>query len=205
MARSFDGPRDWFTKLWIRFYRGSFLSVERFDKDEPSSEVYWFDGDGTTLGQATLVGTIILNKPVLEELSDQAAELVYRHERGHFGRHPVFRGLFVLAFILGVLGPYYFLKSLAFWVLVPFGFPVTPVALLTGAAVVMMVTFLVAFWFEELAADLHALRTLGEDAFLTGYDEIRSGGGSNLWGRIQVTLLYPSAKTVVKVNRFLEE
>lgn len=72
----------------------------------------------------------------MDNLSDEAAELIYRHERGYIDRLLVFRGLFYGMVLNGILGIYYLLKSLGYSLLIPFGMPATFVGLYiyTGAS-----------------------------------------------------------------------
>lgn len=80
---------DRFTRLFARLYHGSVESVGKFNGFTSEGDVYWFPGDSAMFGQATPVGTIILNKDRLENLSYEAAELVYRHKQGHLERPPL--------------------------------------------------------------------------------------------------------------------
>jgi Zn-dependent protease with chaperone function len=195
--------RDRFTRAFARFYHGPIEAVESFNGYTSDEEVYWFESDSAAFGQATPIGTIILNKKRMENLSHEAAELVYRHERGHLDRLPVFRGLFYGMVFNGVLGIYYLLKSLGYSLLIPFGMPATPVGLLAGVSLLMILAFVVTVRLEELAADLHALQTLGEEEFLDAYDEISAEGSDTLHNQIITALLYPRLNNVIRVQRFL--
>jgi Zn-dependent protease with chaperone function len=195
--------RDRFTRLFARVYHGPVESVGSFNGHSSEDDVYWFSSDSAAFGQATPVGTIILNKDRMENLSDEAAELVYRHERGHLDRLPVFRGLFFGMVFNGVLGIYYLLKSLGYSLLIPFGVPVEPVALLAGVSLLMIVLFVATVRLEELAADLHAIREIGEKEFLDAYDEISEESSKSLHNRVVTALLYPKLGTVVRVHRLL--
>jgi len=184
-------------------YHGPVESVGNFNGFTDEEDVYWFESDSAAFGQATPVGTIILNKNRVEDLSHEAAELVYRHEQGHLNRLPVLRGLFWGMVLNGAFGIYFLLKSLGYSLLIPFGFPVEPVAVVGGVSVLMILALVVTVRLEELAADLHALQELGEKEFLDAYDEISDKGSDSLHNRILVTLLYPQLNNVVRVNRLL--
>lgn len=203
VERVSDRFRDWFTRAFARVYHGPVESVGSFNGFTDEDDVYWFDSDSAAFGQATPVGTIILNKQRMENLSDEAAELVYRHERGHLDRLPVFRGLFWGMVLNGVVGIYYLLKSLGYSLLIPFGMPVEPVAMLAGVSLAFIVLMTVTIRLEELAADLHALQDLGEDEFLGAYDEISDEGSDSLHNRVITALLYPRLNNVIRVHRFL--
>lgn len=195
--------QDWFTRLFARLYHGPIESVGTFNGDSSEDDVYWFSSDSAAFGQTTPVGTIILNRKRMENLSDEAAELVYRHERGHLDRLPVFRGLFYGMVFNGVLGIYYLLKSLGYSLLIPFGVPVEPIALLAGVSLVMVLAFVLTVRVEELAADLHALREFGEQEFLDAYDEISEEGSDSMHNQIVTALLYPRLNNVIRFHRFL--
>jgi len=203
VERVSDRFRDWFTRAFARVYHGPVESVGSFNGFTDEDDVYWFDSDSAAFGQATPVGTIILNKQRMENLSDEAAELVYRHERGHLDRLPVFRGLFWGMVLNGVVGIYYLLKSLGYSLLIPFGMPVEPVAMLAGVSLAFIVLMTVTIRLEELAADLHALQDLGEDEFLDAYDEISDEGSDSLHNQVITALLYPRLNNVIRVHRFL--
>ncbi len=198
-----DAFRDRFTRAFARFYHGPIESVGSFNGHTSEEDVYWFDSDSAAFGQATPVGTIILNKQRMQNLSEEAAELVYRHERGHLNRLPLLRGLFYGMVINGVIGIYYLLSSLGYSLLIPFGMPIEPIAMLAGVSLLLILAFVMTVRLEELAADLHALRALGEEEFLSAYDEISSESSQSLHNEVAKFLLYPSLKNVVRVHRFL--
>lgn len=195
--------QDRFTRAFARFYHGPIQSVGSFNGHTSDDDVYWFDSDSAAYGQVTPVGTIILNKQRIENLSDEAAELIYRHEQGHLNRLPVFKGLFYGMVLNGALGIYYLLKSLGYSLLIPFGMPAEPVGLLAGVSLLLILVFVVTVRLEELAADLHALRELGEEEFMNAYDEISETGSDTLFNQIITALLYPRLNNVVRIKRFL--
>lgn len=203
-----EGPldtfRDRFTRAFARFYHGPIESVESFNGYTSDDDIYWFDSDSAVFGQATPVGTIILNKQRISEVSDEAAELIYRHEQGHIDRLPVFRGLFYGMVLNGAFGIYFLLKSLGYSLLIPFGMPVESVGLLTAVSLLMILAFVVTVRLEELAADLHALREVGEEEFLGTYDEISDESTDTLHNKIITMLLYPRLNNVVRVHRLLK-
>jgi len=178
-------------------------SVDSFNGYSDEDEVYWFHSDSAAFGQATPVGTIVLNKQRMERLSDKAAELVYRHEQGHLNRLPVFRGLFWGMVLNGAIGIYYFLQSLGYSLLIPFGVPVKPVAMLAGVSLILILLMAVAARLEELAADLHAFQSLGEEEFLEAYAEITDQGSDSIHVQIVNRIQYTDPVNVVKVNRFI--
>lgn len=195
--------RDRFTRVFARFYYGPIESVNTFNEYTSEEEVYWFDSESAVFGQATPVGTIILNKRKMQNLSDEAAELVYRHEQGHLDRRPVFRGLFYGMVLIGVLGIYYLFKSLHYSFLIPFGVPVESVGLLGSVSLSMILAFVVTVRVEELAAELHALKELGEEGFRDAHDEISETGDTTLHNQIIKILLYPRLNNVVRVHKLL--
>lgn len=203
VERASDRFRDWFTRAFARLYHGPVESVDSFNGYSDEADVYWFKNDSAAFGQATPVGTIILNKQRMENLSDEAAELVYRHEQGHLDRLPVFKGLFWGLVLNGAIGIYYFLQSLGYSLLIPFGVPVEPVAMLAGVSLMFILLMTVAVRLEELAADLHALQSLGEEEFLDAYDEISDEGSDSFHIRIMNRIQYSDPENVVKVHRFL--
>ena len=203
VERASDKFRDWFTRTFVRLYHGPVESVGSFNGYSDENDVYWFDSDSAAFGQATPVGTIVLNKQRMERLSDEAAELVYRHEQGHLNRLPVFRGLFWGMVLNGAIGIYYFLQSLGYSLLIPFGAPVKQVAMLAGVYMMLIILMAVAARLEELAADLHALQSLGEEEFLEAYAEITDKGSNSLHVRVVNRIQYTDPENVVKVNRFL--
>jgi len=103
----------------------------------------------------------------------------------------------------GAVGIYYLLKSLGYSLLIPFGVPVQPVAIVAGVSLLMILALVVTIRLEELAADLHALRELGQEEFLNAYDEISDKGSDSLHNRVLVALLYPRLSNVIRANRFL--
>ncbi|WP_313694299.1 hypothetical protein [Halorarum halobium] len=201
--RAVERFRDRFTRLFAWFYHSPVESVGSFNGYSDEEDVYWCSSDSAAFGQATPVGTIILNKQRMEDLSEEASELVYRHEQGHLNRLPVFRGLFWGMVINGAVGIYYFLQSLGYSLLIPFGVPVEPVAMLAGVSLMLVLLMAVAARLEEVAADLHALQSLGEEAFLDAYDEISDEGSDSLHVRIVNRIQYSDPEDVVKVHRFL--
>lgn len=203
VERALDKFRNLFTRAFVRFYHGPVESVGSFNGYSEEEDVYWFDSNSAVLGQATPVGTIVLNKQRIERLSDEAAELVYRHEQGHLNRLPVFRGLFWGMVLNGAFGIYYFLQGLGYSLLIPFGVPVKPVAMLTGVSLMFILLMAVATRLEELAADLHALQSLGEERFLEAYAEITDESNDSLHVRIVNWIQYTDPENVVKINRFL--
>lgn len=196
--------QDRFARVFARIYHEPMQSVESFNGCASTDGVYWFDSDSAVFGQAAPVGTILLNKQRLEELSNEAAELIYRHEQGHLDRLPVFKGLFYGMVSNGVFGIYYLLKSLGYSSLIPFGMPAKPIGLLAGVSLLLILASVVAVRLEELAADLHALRELGEEEFMTAYDEVSEASSNTLHNRIITALLYPRLNNVVRTQRLLD-
>jgi Zn-dependent protease with chaperone function len=184
-------------------YHGPVESVSSFNGYSDDQDVYWFESDSAAFGQTTPVGTIILNKQRMDTLSDEAAELVYQHEQGHLNRLPVFRGLFWGLVLNGAIGIYYFLQSLGYSLLIPFGVPVEQVAMLAGVSLIFIVVMAGAARLEELAADLYALRSLGEEEFLTAYDEISEESSDSLHVRVVNQIQYTDPENVVKFHRLL--
>ncbi|WP_049969035.1 M48 family metalloprotease [Haloferax prahovense] len=195
--------RDLFTRVFARLYHGPVESVSSFNGYSDDQDVYWFESNSAAFGQATPVGTIILNKQRMDNLSDEAAELVYRHEQGHLNRLPVFRGLFWGLILNGAIGIYYFLQSLGYSLLIPFGVTIEPVAMMVGVSLILILLMVGAARLEELAADLYALRSMGEEEFLTAYDEISEEGSDSLHVRIVNQIQYTDPENVVKFHRFL--
>lgn len=195
--------RDLFTRAFARMYHGPVESVSSFNGYSDDQDVYWFESDSAAFGQTTPVGTIILNKQRMDTLSDEAAELVYQHEQGHLNRLPVFRGLFWGLVLNGAIGIYYFLQSLGYSLLIPFGVPVEQVAMLAGVSLIFIVVMAGAARLEELAADLYALRSLGEEEFLTAYDEISEESSDSLHVRVVNQIQYTDPENVVKFHRLL--
>ena len=64
-----DRFRDWFTRAFARLYHGPVESVGSFNGFTDEEDVYWFESDSAAFGQATPVGTIILNRNRVEDLS----------------------------------------------------------------------------------------------------------------------------------------
>lgn len=196
--------QDHFTRAFAKFYHSQIEDVGSFNGYTSEEDVYWFDSNSATFGQATPVGTIILNKQRMDGLSDEAAELVYRHEKGHVNRLPVFKGLFYGMLFNGAVGVYYLLKSLGYTLLIPFGMPAEPIGVILGVSLLMLFAFLLTARLEELAADLHALRDIGEEEFLDAYDEISKEASNALHIRLIKALIYPRLNNVIRVHRLLK-
>lgn len=203
VERASDWFQYWFTRAFARLYHGPIESVGSFNGYSDEEDVYRFESDSAAFGQATSVGTITLNRQRIENLSGDAAELVYRHEQGHLNRLPVFRGLFWGLVLNGAIGIYYLLQSLGYSLLIPFGVPVEPVAMLAGVSLMFILLMTGATRVEELAADLYALQSLDEGTFLDAYDEISDEGSDSVHIRIVNRIQYSDPENVVRVHHFL--
>lgn len=192
--------QDRLTRLHARVYHGPIESVSSFTGEE-GDKVYWFSGESPAFGQATLVGTIILNESRIQELSETAANLVYQHEKGHLVRRPEFRGLFIGMLVICAYASYHLFKSLLYLPQVLNGAPITPFVTLAGVSASLIGLFMIAFWLEELTADLHAIKELGESEFVEAYEVISEKSDNSVTTKLIVEVLYPSVPTVVKAHR----
>jgi Zn-dependent protease with chaperone function len=190
------------TRLYARVYFGPVEAVQEYEtRTGDSVPVFWFSDDSSMFGQATVFRTVILNRSKMSALSDRAREYVVQHELGHLKRRPigkgVFWGLLVACFVL-------FLQALeVLLTLLRSGFS-TPLALGFGAVVLSsLLSFVLASRLEETAAELFALRQLGEAEFLASKREIRHPVGESVFERLFVALVYPNPERVVKLDRLV--
>ncbi|HKL28411.1 MAG TPA: hypothetical protein VJ898_03995 [Natrialbaceae archaeon] len=188
------------TRLYARIYFGPVEAVQEYEtRTGDSIPVFWFSDDSSMFGQATVFRTVILNRPKMSALSDRAREYVVQHELGHLQRRPVRTGVF-----WGLIGLCFALSWLAFGILLALlrsGFSST---LALGFGLVLsasIVSFVLASRIEETAAELFALRRLGESEFLASKREIRTPREGSAFASLFVVLMYPSPETVVKIDR----
>jgi len=202
-----DGGLGWSlretgTRLYTRVYFSPVETVQEYETwTGDSVPVFWFSDDAPMFGQATFFRTIILNASAMSALSDRAREYVVQHELGHLQRRPIRKGVF-----WGLLAACFILFLLALDVLLALlrsGFSF-PLALGFGAVVVSsLLSFVLASRLEETAAELFALRQLGEAEFLASKREIRHSSGESVGARLFVALAYPTPERVVKLDRLV--
>lgn len=167
-------------------------------------EVYWFSSDSLTLGQFTLVGTMLLNRTRLDNLPEVARTAVIEHELGHAERRPVFKGLFLGSVILGLLGGYGLFRGLLYSALVPFGYPLEPVLGVLIVSFGLIALGILAIKLEERAAELHVLNSLTVEEYLEAKEELRAQGSGSILNRFLLALQYPKPGTVVTAHRYLQ-
>jgi len=202
-ARVEEWVVDKSTRLFARLTRSRIEGTATYTpSDRDPIEIYRFTEDSAFLGQTTPVDTILLNTKYLDKLSEQAVELIIQHELGHSDRNAIVRGIFWGLVFNGAAG---IASLLMTGLTVTLGN--TPAALVQTVLVSSSGTllFLVANRLEETWADLHALRVLGEDDFLEGYEEISevADGGNSLPARIWTAVAYTDPVNVVRVNNSL--
>lgn len=187
------------TRLYARVYFGPVEAVQEYETGtDDSVPVFWFSDDAPVFGQTTVFRTIILNETQLSGLSDRGRDYVVQHERGHLRRPPVrtavFWGLIVVCFAL---------SWAAFTVLLTLlrsGISSTLALVLGLTILASLLSFVLASRIEETAAELFALRRLGEAAFLESKREIRPRSDQSVFTRLFVLLMYPRPGTVVKID-----
>jgi len=158
------------TYAFTKLYRFDIEETNEFELSNGESiPVYWFSRDSSLAGKMTPVGTVLLNRSYFAKLSPDTQELVVRHELGHVRRSAVMRGIFWGMVIIGAFGIYSLLSAAGFAVL---GASLSVVSGLATVGGISTAGFLLTNRLEETAADLYALRVLGEDAFIDGYEEI---------------------------------
>lgn len=201
------GGRGWSlrekgTRLYARVYFGPVEAVQEYEtRTGDSVPVFWFSDDSSTFGQATVFRTVILNRPKMSALSDRAREYVVQHELGHLERRPVRTGIF-----WGLIGLCFLLSWMAFGALVALLRSGFSPALAVGFGLVLsssVLSFVLASRIEETAAELFALRRLGEAEFLASKREIRPPREGSAFASLFVVLVYPRPETVVKIDRLV--
>lgn len=203
--RIIERLQDLFTRIYARLVYGPVEGPEPIETWKGEREVvYWFSSDSLTLGQLTLVGTILLNRTRLDNLPEVARAAVIEHELGHAVRHPAFKGLFFGSVILGLLGVYGLLQGLLYSVFVPFGYPLEPVLGLLIVSFGLIALGILAIKLEELAAELHVLNTLTVEEYLEAKEELRKQGSDSRFNRFLLALQYPKPRTVVTTHRYLQ-
>lgn len=167
-----------------------------------SVPVHWFSKESSLAGKMTPVGTVLLNRSYFDKLSPDAKELVVQHELGHARRSAVMRGVFWGMVVTGALGIYYLLGAIGFLAL---GASPTAVGGLAVVGGFGTAAFLLTNRLEETAADLYALRVLGEDAFIDRYEEMSDVINHNpsVFMRALRFISYTDPETVVRLNRKL--
>ncbi|MFT4964320.1 MAG: Zn-dependent protease with chaperone function [Halobacteriales archaeon] len=202
-----DGKVGWSlrekgTRLYARVYFGPVEAVQEYETgDDESIPVFLFSDDAPVFGQATVFRTIILNETQVSRLSDRGREYVVQHELGHLQRPPfrtaVFWGLIVSCFVLSLAALTVLLTLLRSGVS-------STLVLVSGLTILSSIlSFVLASRIEETAAELFALRNLGEAAFLESKREIRPASEQSVFTRLFVLLMYPRAETVVKIDEYV--
>lgn len=166
-------------------------------------DVYWFSKDSPVFGQATPVETILLNKPRFENLSHSGQELVICHEMGHTVRRPTLRGVFWGMVVIGAIGIYALAGA---GLLLSLGTEPGAVAGLVSAGSLGTFGFLLTNRVEETAADLHAVRAIGEQDFRKAHREIEQVDDyePSLFIKIWTAISYTRPENVIRLNRLLK-
>ncbi len=191
------------TRVFARLARTRVHGIIEYDPiDRAPIKAYQYSEDSGFLGQATPVDTLLLNTTYFDRLSNRSQELVVQHELGHTDRSSVVRGIFWAVVLLGAGG-----IVLLLWAATLLLIGIAPGRLVDMAATGLAGTllFFAVNRLEETWADLHALRVLGENEFLAGYDEIAEVTDHNpsKFSRIWKALCYTSPENVVKLNTAL--
>jgi len=203
---------DWVTDRGTRLFAWAFRSAvedasEFTFSNGDSTEVYWYSSRSEILGQATIFKTILLNRTYFKRLTPTAKELIVRHELGHANRRPSLRGILLGMAMACAIGIY-----MVGWgsILAASGQSMTSIIGLVSYGAVLIGLFIVTNRVEETTADLEALRVLGEDAFIDGYQEISdvtdevNHGDSSPFSKAWMRLCYTHPENVVRLNRLLE-
>lgn len=202
--RLIDTTQGLFTRGYARIVYGPVEGPEPIETSKGKRDVYWFSSDSLTLGQFTLVGTMLLNRSRIEDLSEEARTAVIEHEVGHAMRTPIFKGIFFGAVILGLLGAYGVFHALFYSMFIPFGYPLEPIFGVLIVSLSLLTLGILAVKTEELAAELHVFDSLTVEEYLKAKDELRSQGSDSKLNRLLLALQYPKPETVVTAHRYLE-
>lgn len=191
-----------FTRGFIRIYKLSKLEGKETKSHlgEPVT-IYTFRKNGSTMAQSTLVGTIIWNKEVMENLSSEAQELVLSHECSHRDRNVVFKSLLYSTIAWFGIGAWIFYRIAKYLLL---GRRVDNLFILIVIAVVLMGVFMALFRIEETLADYHALSKLGEDHFLNAHEEISNTVDRGIISEVIGKVFYTKPKHTVCLFRFAQ-
>lgn len=200
---NWESKRAWILAVLTRaFIRIRYTKPEETRElsllEEPTT-VYTFQSDSSFFAQTTLFGTIVWNKTRMDTLSTEAKRLVLRHECSHRDRNPIYKGLFYSTAVSFATG----LMLLAFggYLLVA-GAPVYELVRPTLIAVLMIAVFVVLFRVEETMADYHAICELGEEGFLTAYDEIATEGPVSRRGQFFRRIFYTHPQDTARLYRW---
>lgn len=194
------------TAATYAFAKLSRLNIEDAGEFELSNgesvPVYWFSKDSPLAGKMTPAGTVLLNRSYFDKLSPDAQELVVQHELGHLRRSAVMRGVFWSTVVMGAYGIYYLLGAIG---LLALGVSLNAVGGLAAVGGFSTAAFLLTNRLEETAADLYALRMLGEGAFIDGYEEMADATDhdQSVYMRAWNFVCYTPPETVVRLNRKL--
>lgn len=196
---------DLLTRVQARLLYSAIEDDEIIEMAGDQVHIYWFSSESPVLGQATVFGTIMLNRQRVSGLTEYAKNYVLLHELGHKNRSPFFKGILYGTVILAALSGLLLIRSVQYGRMVLKGNSVWPLALLLAVATAFILTFLIANNIEELLADLSAIRNVCREKYLQAKEEIAEQRESTLRGRLVVWLLYPKPNTVVKVHELVGE
>jgi Zn-dependent protease with chaperone function len=180
--------------------RGKDLRIGTIELDNQEVEVYRYRSDNPLFGQS-LFGVLMINEQMLDGMSEDASELVFTHELSHHNRNSIWKGLVfgsILWFAIGLVIVGICLFYLAM------GTPFETLIVEGGAGIILISTFLVVMRIEETIADYEALKALGEDTFLSAYDEIFSRSSPTISSKIQRMVLYSTPEQTLLLHEILE-
>lgn len=194
------------TALWVYLIHRSRVEKDVLETWSGTQDVYWFSSDARVLGQATLFGTIILNRKRLDECDREDLMQVAEHEVGHKIRNPIAKGIFYgLALIWLPIGTVFLMIAFGYAMIVPLGGPFEPVRILVVSAIPLIGIGLAAWRTEEIIADFHVLKFRTYDEYLGTYQNLRSEDNSSIFTATLFRLVYTKPENIVRLHQFLTQ
>lgn len=194
--------RNWLTRVYA-LPRGGVTEVSRQSVHDITWTVYWYDDESDRLGDASPLGTVLLNERLRHDFTKGVKEYVFLHEVGHQRIGFPWRQfswpayvVTVLLFVAGVLSlprtTILAISHASSWVEYPLFLSIA-----VGITLGCTIPVVTLSWLDEATADLFAISILGREQYETVRCEMSEERDDGVMHSVRLRIQYPPQSLVL--------
>jgi len=199
--------KTWLTRIYSRLGFGKIEDIESHSAHGLTATVYWFESDSKNLGHCTPFNTILMNKKLLRELSEDVSNYVFLHELGHTQPHFLLRIFFYVLMVpiglFALVSPFVAIGQTVGTLIRTGSLYPTAINLVAGITVflIAVIPFAVLSWIDEGYAELFYLNRAGEQEYIRVSEEISETADKSRIRSIFHKLRYLPPRLVIWISK----